>query len=1127
MTRIFVLIVFLLSGLPYSYGQPSLSFDLKKPQKFENRKLGSEKTEDKKFTIVRRFTQNGVTKFNWHFNANNKLNEVIARAKAQHKDDYNRLLSFYNYSLDVTSKDKTELDSVIYKANAGILIHDLRNSWVDNLYMLMGKAYYFKKELDTAHLTFQYINYAFSPKEKDGYDIPIGSNAVEGGNAFSISTKESKNLVKKVWARPPSRNESFIWQIRTFLAKDATAEAAGLIETLRNDPNFPERLNSDLHEMQALWFYKQQVWDSAAIYLEQALDNAENREEKARWQYLIAQLWEKAGNNEQAAEFYSRAVNTTLDPVLEVYGRLNTIRQNKGDDKVVQENINKLIKMARKDRYLAYRDIIYYAAAEMELERDNVAGAKLLLLKATANASQDPANTLRARAFLLLADLSFKERNYQDAKRFYDSITQVPPDLADAVKLEKLRGVLGQIVEQQLIIERQDSLQRIAAMPETEREALIKKLVKQLRKQRGLKGDSLEESSGGPLFRDENDKAPPDLFGNNAKGDWYFYNQALKSKGFTEFRGKWGNRPNADNWRRMAAVRQQGNVAVPGNNPADAGRASAEGGSGAITYEELLKQVPLTDDAMQVSNDSIERAQFILGKTYMEGLEDYPITITTLESFLDRFPNSTQRPEALFMLAYCYHKTGNLAKEKAMRDELKEKYAGTPFEKKISNPNAISPDSAAKLDMTKRYDAIYNLFIEGNFEEALAQKKVADSLYGSHYWTPQLLYIQSVYFIKQRQDAEAIKSLQDITRLFSSSPMSAKAKALIDVLGRRAQIEDYLTKLQIQRPEEDSTVVTEDIAVAPLPQQQPSVLRDTTVVAPQVPVKKDSPVVKAPEPVQPDTVARVQPDTAVAHTTQPVKEDTAVARTTQPVTSDTAVTSTAQPVTPDTAVARTTQPVAQDTAVTQTTQPVIPDTAVAGTQPVTQDTAPASVTPAPTRDTALVAQAEQKAQPPVTPPVVQQPQQPIVVNTDTARNKPTVNAPTGPAQPKTLSAEAASPHFVTIILDKVDPVYVSEARNAFLRYNRESFSSQGYTVNNVAITDEVKLVLIGTFPNADAAIAYVNKTRKLAVSEIIPWLPAAKYSFGIITNNNLEVLRNSKDVDAYRRFLQQTYPGQF
>ncbi|HEY1202298.1 MAG TPA: hypothetical protein VGE79_15015, partial [Niastella sp.] len=365
MTRTLALIIILITALPKLHAQgPSLSFDLKKPQKFENRKLASEKTESRKFHAVRRFTQNGITKFNYHFNAYKKLADVIARGKAMHKDDYSRLLSFYNYSLEQTAKDKIELDSVIYKANAGILLHDLRNSWVDNLYMLMGQAYYFKNTLDSAYFSFQYINYAFSPKEKDGYDKPIGSNANkdEGGSVFTISTKENSSVLHKVWSRPPSRNESLIWQIKTYIANDELPEAAGLIETLKHDPNFPQRLKTDLAEMQAWWFYKQQVYDSAAIYLEQALPNAENREETSRWLYLIGQMYERANKPADAGKFYEKAVGHTLNPVLEVYARLNAIRQNKGDEKVIQENINELVRMARKDRYVAYRDIIYYAA---------------------------------------------------------------------------------------------------------------------------------------------------------------------------------------------------------------------------------------------------------------------------------------------------------------------------------------------------------------------------------------------------------------------------------------------------------------------------------------------------------------------------------------------------------------------------------------------------------------------------------------------------------------------------------------------------------------------------------------------------------------------------------------------
>ena len=75
------------------------------------------------------------------------------------KDNYAKLLPFYSYSLDNTASQKTELDSVIYKATAGILLHDLRSDWVDNFYLLIGEAYYLRKDYDSASMTFQFINY--------------------------------------------------------------------------------------------------------------------------------------------------------------------------------------------------------------------------------------------------------------------------------------------------------------------------------------------------------------------------------------------------------------------------------------------------------------------------------------------------------------------------------------------------------------------------------------------------------------------------------------------------------------------------------------------------------------------------------------------------------------------------------------------------------------------------------------------------------------------------------------------------------------------------------------------------------------------------------------------------------
>ena len=52
------------------------------------------------------------------------------------------------------------------------------------------------------------------------------------------------------------------------------------------------------------------------------------------------------------------------------------------------------------------------------------------------------------------------------------------------------------------------------------------------------------------------------LHNNNTKGDWYFYNTSVKSKGFNEFKRVWGKRQNVDNWRRIPVQIKTSTVAI-------------------------------------------------------------------------------------------------------------------------------------------------------------------------------------------------------------------------------------------------------------------------------------------------------------------------------------------------------------------------------------------------------------------------------------------------------------------------------------------------------------------------------------------------------------------------------------
>jgi tetratricopeptide (TPR) repeat protein len=1054
------------------FGQQGVAYDLKKPAKFENRTLASEKSGDnpKKIKTVRRFIQNTVTHYNFYFNANEKLNMVVMRAKGQQKDDYTTLLPFYDYSLENTASQKRELDSVIYKCTMGILIHDTRSDWVDNLYMLIGKSYYYKKDFDSAYITFQFLQFSFAPKEEDGYDKPIASNANadQGGNANIVSTVEKRNIVQKTFSLPPNRNESLLWKIRTYLAMDQFPEATSLIEVLKHDPQFPARLHAGLAEMQALSFYKQNSYDSAAFYLEKALPVAANNEETARWEYLIAQLYERTGRSYEAKTFYERTIRHTYNPVLEIYARLNAIRQNKeGGEDFIQKNIDALAKMAHKDKYESYRDIIYYTAAQMELERKNRAGA-ITFLKQCIKAAAEMGGTQRNRAFLLLANLSFEDRKYRDAKNYYDSLNNNDrQNLGDISWLPDRKASLAIIVTQLQIIDRQDSLLRIAAMPADQRDAFIKRLVRTLRKRSGLRdeGDSLSTNNG-----PQNNAAISDLFSNSSgNAEWYFNNASLRSKGYNDFKTRWGNRQNVDNWQLSSLAKNQ--VPKPGERGAsgmltDIDAKNAAAANAPVTFKSLMDNLPLTPEKLRKLNDSVERATYMLGKAYQDGLADYTSAITTNEGLLQKFPRSFFRAEVLFNLYNCYKKVGDEANAARILALLQKDYPNSRATALASNPDStIQADGAQKLMATRQYERIYNSFIEGRFAEAQADKKIADSIYGDKYWTPQLLYIEAVYHIRQREDGQALSILSKIPAKYPKTPMAAKATTLIDVLKRRREIEDYLTKLEVKRASDEDTVAA-------------TVLMPGKVTAPSAPrlVRDDSRLL--------------------------IKEDTST-------------------------LARSNLHVS---GAVQTGKPGAPT--IAGTEQLKVDAA--SLNKA-TMDAALLAKLQKQmdslnqamakaAQDSIQTAILRHKSDSIQAAVALLRADSAAVAAKVKNSNSTFTYTPDKTHSVIIVLDKVDPVYVTETRNAFNRWNLENFYGQSLTIDNSALNDSLKLVVINSFENSAAALAYFQKAKAAAPREVVPWLPAGKYSFLIISAANLQLLLSNKDMSGYKKFLVTAYP---
>lgn len=118
----------------------------------------------------KKFYHTFTSKYNGYFNANELMEESFATLEASRQDNYNQILPVYSYT-DVENPKMvaSQLDAAIEKVIRVATIHEV-GDYVDDCYVLMGKAQYLKQDYETAQETFEYFQEEFNPAN------PYGSN---------------------------------------------------------------------------------------------------------------------------------------------------------------------------------------------------------------------------------------------------------------------------------------------------------------------------------------------------------------------------------------------------------------------------------------------------------------------------------------------------------------------------------------------------------------------------------------------------------------------------------------------------------------------------------------------------------------------------------------------------------------------------------------------------------------------------------------------------------------------------------------------------------------------------------------------------------------------------------------
>lgn len=650
-------------------------------------------------------TYHGITaKYNILFNGKESYKSGLFELHKNTKENYTRILPIFpRFQKTEAQAISPQMDRVIEKSSKAIKKHSIfirgkeYNKYIPFAYQIMGEAFFYKQEYETAQRTFNFIinNY------KD----------------------------------PDVSLEASIWLARTSSELNEMTRADFLFEELKYkfEKSSNKKLKLLFNMAYADFFIKQESNDLAIIPVQDALMIKMPKQQKTRLLFILAQLYEKTGSFQAAYENYKIVVKRNPKYEMSFNAHINMakcISNGTGDKQYVMDILEKLLKEKKNDEF---HDVIYYTLAEISLMEPNEPAAIEYLTKSVESSVNN--DTQKAISALNLADIYFKNLNYTFSQKYYDTtITFLPKEYPNYNEIKIKTELLTKLVTNLNIVQAEDSLQRIALMPESERNRFIDKLIADYNEQERIRQE--EERLRQIAIAQANMNRPPDLA---TAGNWYFYNPSAMAYGTNEFRQKWGDRKLEDNWR--LSNKQLTNI-IEDDPFADS--YDDEDGEDTIAArptdpknrQTYIVNLPLSEEQMKKSHEKIIKALYNAAFIYRDGLKDIPKSNESFVSLVERYPDHNLALQSCFILYQSYTELNEIEKGNYYKNIILSKFPDSDYAEIIKDPNyykKIEERNKAGENLYKQtYEAFqsknYAIVIKNGNEAATKFKKNKDLL---------------------------------------------------------------------------------------------------------------------------------------------------------------------------------------------------------------------------------------------------------------------------------------------------------------------------------------------------------------------------------------------------------------
>ncbi len=725
-----------------------------------------------------------TSKFNIYFNGYESFKAGLVRITNGYQDDYAEILKVFEYSDPSTaSMCSSDMERAIQKASKLITLKSITakpeikekrqltdkekelldrkefNEWVDDSYLLIGKARFYKHEFSEATSVFTYC-----------------------------LTAANDPLIK---------TEANLWLARIYNETGKYNESLRLLNEADITTDSPKALLSMYYTTMADLFIKQKRYSEAIDPLSQSIKFVSKKRTRYRLTYLLAQLFEQTDDGARATSLYRDVVKMNPPYEVEFNARINiagVFDINSGNPQEIRKELEKMLKDSKnKD----FQDQIYFALGSLLMKEGNENEA-LDFFRKSASANSRNQNQ-KGRSYLALANHFYGKPDYMKAGQYYDSaVFFLDQKYPDYQALKTKSQSLNTLVSQLTIIQKEDSLQRIAMMSETERNSAIASIIAKITKDEseGKVSEFSDRYNLGQFYENER------RFQGNIEqeGKWYFYNQSALTFGRTEFRRRWGDRKLEDNWRRSNKTRVL--MSQTSSNPDEVAQKTGDTLSNELDYKKpefYLKNLPLTDSLILISDDKIANAMLNAGKAYAEKIFDIGKANETFESLISRFPENDLIPEALYSL-YKINKEVNSAKSETYRQKLLELYPESEFAMILSDPAYYEKKMADMKMAEKIYEEAYSAYSREDFNYAITicddglKKFPLDPL------TPKFLLLRA-YSIARISDERSFK--EELNIIVKTYPETAESKKAVEII---AFLNQKVPELKI---EEDKEIAAE------------------------------------------------------------------------------------------------------------------------------------------------------------------------------------------------------------------------------------------------------------------------------------------------------------------------------